>query len=191
MKARRCKRAILTRWRDRHGRIERTVQRHRLWVQRHRSATLKLDATSLSAKHLSQHKKNLIYGLRKAPSKPSSSFRGSMSRIFTSNVAPQRTHLPEKLLQRSSHGRSYHPPSNLCFRRTEQRWPFRNLFTLFHATLFLSALFRPFPNRPGRRWAQLLSANAEPISGYFRGGYDFAEAKLKDAVGFLSLKSAI
>ena len=33
--------------------------------------------------------KKLIYGLRKAPSKPSSSFRGSMSRIFTSNVAPQ------------------------------------------------------------------------------------------------------
>ena len=33
------------------------VQRHRLWVQRHRSATLKLEATSHSAKHLSQHKK--------------------------------------------------------------------------------------------------------------------------------------
>ena len=60
--------------------------------QRHRSATLKLEATSHSAKHLSQHKKNLIYGLRKAPSNPSSSFRGSMSRIFTNNVAPQRTH---------------------------------------------------------------------------------------------------
>ena len=58
-------------------------------AQRHRSATLKLEATSHSAKHLSQHKKKLIYGLRKAPSKPSSSFRGSMSRIFTSNVAPQ------------------------------------------------------------------------------------------------------
>ena len=57
--------------------------------QRHRSATLKLEATSHSAKHLSQHKKDLIYGLRKAPSKPSSSFRGSMSRIFTNNVAPQ------------------------------------------------------------------------------------------------------
>ena len=57
--------------------------------QRHRSATLKLEATSHSAKHLSQRKKKLIYGLKKAPSKPSSSFRGSMSRIFTSNVAPQ------------------------------------------------------------------------------------------------------
>ena len=55
-------------------------------AQRHRSATLKLEATSHSAKHLSQHKKKLIYGLRKAPSKPSSSFRGSMSRIFTSNA---------------------------------------------------------------------------------------------------------
>ena len=33
------------------------VQRHRLWVQRHRSATLKLEATSQSAKHHSQHKK--------------------------------------------------------------------------------------------------------------------------------------
>ena len=61
--------------------------------QRHRSATLKLEATSHSAKHLSQHKKKLIYGLRKAPSKPSSSFRGSMSRIFTINVAP---HYPNK-----------------------------------------------------------------------------------------------
>ena len=59
--------------------------------QRHRSAILKLEATSHSAKHLSQHKKYLIYGLRKAPSKPSSSFRGSMSRIFTSNVAPHMT----------------------------------------------------------------------------------------------------
>ena len=29
----------------------------------------------------------------------------------------------------------------------------------------LSVLFRPFPNRPDRRWAQLLSVNAEPISG--------------------------
>ena len=73
------------------------VQRHRLWVQRHRSATskdqrhrsatLKLEATSQSANHLSQHNKNLIYGLRKAPSKPSSSFGASMSRKFTSTVA--------------------------------------------------------------------------------------------------------
>ena len=74
-----------------------SVQRHRLWVQRHRSATskdqrhrsatLKLEATSQSANHLSQHNKNLIYGLRKAPSKPSSSFGASMSRKFTSTVA--------------------------------------------------------------------------------------------------------
>ena len=35
--------------------------------------------------------------LRKAPSKPSSSFRGSMSRIFTSNVAPHLQHLTENL----------------------------------------------------------------------------------------------
>ena len=75
----------------------RTVQRHRLWVQRHcsatskdqrhRSATLKLEATSQSANHPSQHNKNLIYELRKAPSKPSSSFGASMSRNFTSTVA--------------------------------------------------------------------------------------------------------
>ena len=74
-------------------------QRHRCWVQRHRSATskdqrhrsatLKLEATSQSANHPSQHNKNLIYGLRKAPSKPSSSFGASMSRIFTSTVALQ------------------------------------------------------------------------------------------------------
>ena len=57
--------------------------------QRHRSATLKLEATSQSANHPSQHNKNLIYGLRKAPSKPSSSFGASMSRIFTSTVALQ------------------------------------------------------------------------------------------------------
>ena len=75
------------------------VQRHRLWVQRHcsatskdqrhRSATLKLEATSQSANHPSQHNKNLIYELRKAPSKPSSSFGASMSRNFTSTVALQ------------------------------------------------------------------------------------------------------
>ena len=78
----------------------RIVQRHRLWVQRHcsatskdqrhRSATLKLEATSQSANHPSQHNKNLIYELRKAPSKPSSSFGASMSRNFTSTVALHR-----------------------------------------------------------------------------------------------------